>query len=159
VVAVIFGYFVYSNVRRGPIEIAEKQGDLGKLYFGNFMLVSALIGSAVLSGLFCILIFANPVGEDTALLLIIAATGFFAASCWAELFWTRGVFDHESIRFQSIWKGRRCYKWSQLNNIEFNPGMDWHVLYFDEGKEILISKYMKGRRELLTLARSMGHFF
>ena len=160
VFSVFYGYFVYSNVRGGPIRITHKKGDLGKLYYGNAMLVYALFASAVLGVLVCVLMFVKPVGAGViAMLPLIAAAGFFTASCWAQLFWTRGVFDHESICFQSIWKGRRFYNWSQLNNIEFDPDMDWHVLFFDDGKKIRISKYMKGRRELLTLARSMGHLF
>lgn len=157
--AILGTFLLVAAVKRGLTRSERHERTGGRLYYGTLVLVFGLILSVVTAGLVYLISLSNNKEHIAPLLLMATIFGFFAVACFAEMIWSHGFFDQDGITFQSIWKGRRSYRWSQLDRIEANPGMDHHAFVFEDGKKIYVSRSMKGYRELLTLARSKGYLF
>ena len=76
--------------------------------------------------------------------------------CWAEVTWTKGFFDDTGMGFQSIWRGRRYYRWAELSSVSFSASANWYVLRFDRKKPARISVVLYGHGELLAKLKDMG---
>lgn len=153
VVGSFLTYYIVSNAAKRS-STAETGG---KLFFGWFLILTTLASTLIAAGMLWLLFFVDHGGQDIPIILMLEMFGAFAIYGWAEVIWTRGCFDDESLTFQSLWQGKRRFTWSELRSISFNKHLHWYVLRFRHGRAIRISIYLNGHGLLLDKIESLGY--
>lgn len=155
---ILGGYLTYYVINIG-IKRANSIETNGKLYFGGYLFVWAVIFTISTAGMIWVLFYTNHGGQEIAITLLIAMFGLSAMYMWAEFIWTNGYFDKEEIHFKSIWRGSRRYSWSELVSVKYNESLYWYVLKFSDNKTIRLSVYLNGHGDLLNGLKNMGYSF
>lgn len=145
-------YVVMHGIRRAALKDTE-----GKLFFGGFIQCLAIVCTAITLLMFWVLFYTNHGGQEVPIFCLIAMFGVSAVYSWAEMFWTNGFFNDDGMGFQSLWLGRRNYKWPQLVEVTFNQHLYWYVLRFENAKPVRISVYLNGHGDLLNKIESLGY--
>ena len=139
---------------------ADSQKDThGKLHFGAAVLNLVFVTTILVLGLAFALFKTNQAGHNAPIwfLFMVATAVALAAYFWAEYICTRGYFTEEGICFQSIWKGKRCYLWSELDHVVFDKNMMWYVFDFGDGRKIYISMLLCGHLEIFEILDELGY--
>ncbi len=158
IVGVLGSYLTYYIISNAAMRSAEADTE-GKLFFGWFLIGTSLISTLIAAGMIWVLFFVDHRGQDVPIVLLIQMFGVFSIWGWAEVFWTKGYFDDETLNFQSIWQGKRRLQWSELRNVKYNQHLHWYVLHFRHGRTVRVSIYLNGHGFVLDKVASLGHDF
>ncbi|WP_417519502.1 PH domain-containing protein [Marinobacter sp.] len=159
ILAGVVGSFLTYYILSRAINRSTEADTAGELFFGRFLVGTSSVCTLIGLGMLWVLFFTDHGGQEVPIILLIAMFGVFAIYGWAEVIWTKGFFNNESLTFQSIWKGRRRYQWSELRSVKFNENLHWYVLRFRHGRTVRISIYLHGHGSLLDKCASLGHDF
>ncbi|MDH5182973.1 MAG: hypothetical protein OEX12_03700 [Gammaproteobacteria bacterium] len=155
---VLGGYLTYYVINMGIKRALSKETN-GKLYFGGYLFIWAIIFTVSTVAMIWVLFYTNHGGQEIAITLLIAMFGLSAIYMWIEYIWTKGFFDNDEIHFKSLWRGNRCYSWSKLVSVKYNESLYWYVLKFSDNKTIRLSVYLNGHGDLLNKIENMGYSF
>ena len=149
-------WLTYFLIQKSISHVQSKD-TRGKLYFGNVLLITAVVCISIVIGMLYVLFFIDHGGQELPILALILMFGIFGVLSLADYIWTKGYFNTDGMGFQSLWLGRREYKWSELTDISFNNSLYWYVLKFKDKKPARVSVYLHGHTDLLDLIEGLDN--
>ncbi|PMN94297.1 hypothetical protein [Enterovibrio norvegicus] len=93
--------------------------------------------------------------EELTLIFLIIASVLGGLSLLLEFFFTKGVYEAESISFYSVWRGERKQKWADL--VECVHKGDRIRLRFAGGTKITVSVVIGGLEYLIKMLETKGY--
>ncbi|GLS84408.1 hypothetical protein [Paraferrimonas haliotis] len=152
--SVMGSWLSYILVKSYAVHVWQKTIK-GKLRYGLSSMVLAFICFAATFTIVNAVSFEQYDYPTISILALAVCIGLAGLLLILDYFGTKGEFDERGLYFQSIWHGRRYYRWEDLIDVTHNSCFDHYVLSFYGKKSVRVSAYMQGYRELLEHIDSM----
>jgi hypothetical protein len=149
ILPIVFGviYFISSKIE--PVEADEHwtliEYSDGLKAFGLFLPGSALLGLTVVLFLFPI----KDIADALSFAGLFSFFGLLAIYFYIEFFTVKIQIGPKGVKGNSMWRGRRVYTWSEIENISFSHSSMWFTLTAKEKPPLRIHAMIPGINQVL----------